>query len=328
MAKKLNLSHSSISTYKSCPYKYYLDKVKKIRSATYKSSFLFGSAIDSAVEYYLKEENVSGAKVEFITQMMSFELNGSKYSVVDNIDLLDFSSQDLQLELISDETIGLILLNLDIEELDVSEFLDYYKDNKGNVEKEERLLYKNLAHSSLITKGEMLLEKFIEWIDENVAEVHSTQKYVEIENEEGDKLRGYLDAVVTLNSGKKVVLDFKTSSDAARHYAEGCVEESQQLAIYAQEEGLDDAAYLAGCKNIRKREPRVRLHYVEGKITEEFLDEVFESIDDVLHEIREGKFPKNKDSCFEYGRCQYYDYCHKGKSMKGLVDLNKKDEEI
>jgi hypothetical protein len=82
-------------------------------------------------------------------------------------------------------------------------------------------------------------------------------------------------------------------------------------------------AYLVGDKKIRKREPRVRLKFVEGVITEEHLDEIFSIIEEVTVEIKEklplGKnaFEKNLDSCSNFGNCQFRGLCEKN-SMKGL----------
>ena len=79
-------------------------------------------------------------------------------------------------------------------------------------------------------------------------------------------------------------------------------------------------------KKIRVREPRVRLSFVEGKITEEHLDEVFEEIETVTEKIKEklqygvGAFDKNLESCSKFGKCPYAVYCHKG-SKDGLEQL-------
>jgi len=47
---------------------------------------------------------------------------------------------------------------------------------------------------------------------------------------------------------------------------------------------------------------------------------MFDKINEVLYNIQQEKFEKNKSSCWNYGGCEYKDLCHKG-SMKGLVKL-------
>ena len=86
---------------------------------------------------------------------------------------------------------------------------------------------------------------------------------------------------------------------------------------------MSNVAYLIADKVIRVREPKVRLSFVEGIITEEHLDEVFAEIEEVTNEIKEklpygiSAFDKNLDSCMNYGGCQYLSYCKSG-CTKGL----------
>ena len=127
-----------------------------------------------------------------------------------------------------------------------------------------------------------------------------------------------------MKDGRRLLIDLKTSSDADKYYKQGCVEESRQLAIYAQEVGLTEAAYLVVDKKIRKREGVPRLKFVEGNITDQQLDRVFDEIADATLEIKEGNFPKNKESCFRFGRCSLYNYCHKGGDMTGLEIVEKR----
>jgi hypothetical protein len=82
-------------------------------------------------------------------------------------------------------------------------------------------------------------------------------------------------------------------------------------------------AYLVGDKKIRKKEPRVRIKFVKGEITEEFLDKTFLQIEEVTGIIKEklpygkGEFEQNKEACPNFGNCEYINLCWKG-SMKGL----------
>lgn len=311
MSKKLRLSHSQISTYNTCPFKYYLQRVKRLRPNYTKSSFLFGSAIDATVEEMLKRLGEEFNYQEVFLEAFNLDtvkVNNKTYKGDEALLRVQFSGRDIQEEL--------------IEEV----YPDFLKECKAKAKKnkalnrEEQLKYNDLAYACLIQKGLLIIEELYKWINENVVEVHEIQKKVEIENDLGDSFVGYLDFVVTLTDGRKVLIDLKTSSDIKKYYPEGCVEESDQLAIYAQEVEVEDAAYLAVDKTIRKKEPRVRLAFVEGKITEEQLDETFDYIAEATMEIKEGNFEKNENGCYAFGKCEYYNFCHYG-SKKGLEQL-------
>lgn len=321
------LSNSSINTYLDCPHKYKLDKVDRIRPTWKSSSLLFGSAIDAAMEaILLKEGEPAGV---FMENMLKTDINEKEVEVLMTSNVR-YTNGDIQLELLEDSDLIKIKnyaseLELKIsEDYTISHFVDYYKDNKKKADKEEHLLFSSIGWSCLLRKGMMMIPVLQKWAEENVAEVHDIQRKINIENEDGDYITGYLDFIVTLKDGRKVLMDLKTSSDAKKYYPDGCVEESQQLNIYAEDVGLEDAGYLVVDKKIRKREPRVRLREVYGKINEKSLDKVFDKVEEVLYNIKEEKFEKNRDSCFNFGGCQYYSLCHHG-SMKGLTKVKERD---
>lgn len=319
------LSNSSINTYSECPYKYKLDKVDRIRPTWKSSSLLFGSAIDAAMEAILSGDKELCGEDYFVNNMVETEINGKKVKTFKTSNIR-YTSGDVQEELLDKSDFK--LLNEYAEELEIqidegytfSDFIEYYKKNKKKADKEEHLLFSAVAYLCLFQKGIMMIPLLEDWAEKNVAEVHDIQRKINIENEDGDYITGYLDFIVTLKDGRKVLMDLKTSSDAKKYYPDGCVEESQQLHIYAEDVGLEDAGYLVVDKKIRKREPRVRLREVYGKINEKSLDKVFEKVEEVLYNIKDEKFEKNKNSCFNYGGCQYYSLCHHG-SMKGLTKV-------
>lgn len=322
---KLFLSNSQINTYTDCPRKWYLDKQKRLRPNFLGSALLFGSAIDAAVEHILLKKDGSFHQ-EFLDNMNNFQVNGKDKNIAENLLDIRFSAGDIDESLIEQEVVDEFCDLIKIDSLEKSEFLEYCKQKRKRrspLEKPEQQLYNFIALESLLAKGLMMLDLLNDWIQENVAEVHSVQKKIDIENAEGDHFIGYLDFVVTLKCGKKVLIDLKTSSNTAKYYPPESAAESRQLGIYAQETGVKDVAYLVMDKKIRKREPRVRLAFIEGIITEEHLDEVFEEIEEVTTDIKENlaegeeAFPKNKDSCFNFGGCQYKDFCY-NKNKKGL----------
>lgn len=318
---KLQLSNSQINTYLDCPRKWKLQKVDRLRPNWTTSALLFGSALDAAVESILLKEGKDPLQVYSENMRLEgLQVNGKVYENANEaIRYIRYSAGDLDFDLIPPSRIsGLnhFVQNEGIEVDDYKEFLDFCKEKrkkKKALTKDEQFVYNSIAHMCLWSKGELIIPEVKNWIDENVTEVHSVQKKIEIENVLGDRFIGYLDFIVTLNDGRKVLIDLKTSSDPNKYYPEDAASRSRQLAIYAQEEGIEHVAYLVIDKKIRKREPRVRLKFVEGIITDEHLDEVFDEIEDVTVAIKEKEFPKNENSCFNFGGCEYRDFCKFGK---------------
>ena len=237
-----------------------------------------------------------------------------------------FGAGDVDANLVDQKHVNDACDRLKIDQINKKDFLEYCKQKrkrKSALDSTEQYLFNYIAWISLEQKGLMLVEKLSEWIEENVVEVHSAQKKIEISNENGDSFIGFLDFIATLKNGKKVLVDLKTSSNPNAYYPEDSASKSVQLGIYSQQEKLPNVAYLVADKKIRVREPRVRLKYVEGVITEEWLDEVFDMIEEATEAIKEKlpkgaeAFEKNLDSCNNYSGCEYRGLCERG-SMQGL----------
>lgn len=328
MNKPLHLSNSQVDTYLTCQRKWHLDKVQKVRPTYLASPLYFGSLLDDTVEYYLLKGEGSWQDY-FMKRRLEFEVNRKPKTLPQDLLSLSFGAGDCDDKLIDQSKLDEFCDSLGMEPVNAKEYLDYCKQqrkSKTALKEDEQRIFNYCAFLSLTTKGMMLLEKLIEWLDENVTEVVSVQKKIEITNGEGDKFIGYLDFVVIMKDGRKVLIDLKTSSNPKLYYPEDAASTSRQLGIYSQEEGIPEVAYLIVDKKVRVREPRVRLSFVEGVITEEHLDEVFEEIEEVTLEIKEKlgqgekAFEKNLDSCMNYGGCSFRGLCNKG-SMKGLVKL-------
>ena len=362
MSKPLFLSNSQVDTYLTCNRKWHIDKVQKIRPTYLASPLYFGSLLDDTVEHYLLKGEGSWQDY-FMKRRLEFEVNRKPKMLPQDLLSMSFGAGDCDDKLIDQSELDKFCDSLGIDHVNAKEYLAYCKQqrkSKTALQEDEQRIFNYCAFLSLTTKGMMLLEKLIEWLDENVAEVISVQKKIEITNGEGDKFIGYLDFVVMMKtdcthcdgtglmnyepnvhemggdypefidcphcSPRKVLIDLKTSSNPKLYYPEDAASTSRQLGIYSQEEGIPEVAYLIADKKIRVREPRVRLSFVEGVITEEHLDDVFAEIEEVTLEIKEKlgqgekAFEKNEDSCFKYGKCQYHGKCFGG-SMKGLEQV-------
>jgi len=329
MTKKLYLSNSQINTFTDCNRKWYIDKVQRIRPAYLSSPLYFGSIIDETIEHILLKKEGSHLDT-FYEKLNNFQVNGSDKKMPDDLLSVRFGAGDVDANLVEQKHVNDACDRLKIDILDRDEFLEYCKQKrkrKSALDPIEQYLFNHIAWVSVEQKGLMIVAKLAEWIEENVAEVHSVQKKIEISNENGDSFIGFLDFVVSLKCGKKVLMDLKTSSNPNAYYPEDSAAKSVQLGIYSQQEDIKDVAYLVADKKIRVREPRVRLKYVEGIITEEWLDEVFDMIEEATEAIKEKlpkgaeAFEKNLDSCNKYSGCEYRGLCEKG-SMKGLEKVS------
>lgn len=323
---KLSLSFSQVTTFLDCQRKWYLDKVEKVRPSVLGSALYFGTSTDNSIEHILLKKE--GHYLETFDKLMNnFEVNRKPKKLPEDILALKFFVSDLDPDLVDQDFMDEVCEKLEVESITIPDFLDFCKQqrkSKTELGEIEQSIFNFLAQRSLETKGKLILEKLEEWITENVVEVHSVQKKIELENDNGDKFIGYHDFIVTLKDGKKYLIDLKTSSDPNKYYPEDSASNSPQLAIYSlEEDDLDGVAYLVGDKKIRKKEPRARIHFVKGEISEEVLDKTFLQIEEVTGIIKEklpfgkGVFDQNKEACSMYGGCSYRDYCWKG-SMKGL----------
>lgn len=349
--KSLRLSHSQINTFQECNYKWWLHYIEKIRPSFLSSPLYFGTNLDNTIEKYLLGEN-RDYREEYLEQIRNFEVNGKKKQLPEDILSVRFGAGDCDDKLIDQSKLDKYCEELELEPVKAKDFLEYCKQlrkKKKAYSEVEQKLFNYCAFLTLQEKGLLLLEKLVEWIDENVVEVIAVQKKIEIENDNGDKFIGYLDFVVRLKTDCKrclgtgwsyddsenkerpceycnprvVLIDLKTSSNPKLYYPEDVASKSRQLGIYSQEEGIPDVAYLVADKSVRVREPRVRLSFIEGIITEEHLDEVFAEIEQVTEEIKEKlpkgekAFEKNLDSCNNFGGCWARGFCKSG-SMKNL----------
>ncbi len=240
---------------------------------------------------------------------------------------LRFSQADLDLSLFSEEDLTDCFtrcseLNLEVSEDSYQAFLDacktQLKSDNFALDREVQLGYNYFFIRSLVLKLGMILPKVQDWIDGSVDAVLDIQKKIELQDGD-DIIIGYIDFTARMKDGTVRIWDLKTSSKA---YKENEANESQQLTIYSEYATILDVGFLVVQKSIRKREPRVRLQEVIGKITQEQADKVFAEITEIVNKIVESGretslYPKNLNSCHNFGGCDYRDYCKWG-SEKGL----------
>lgn len=326
--KGLTVSYSAIDTYLSCSEKYRLERILKIIPEAINTSLMFGKAIDDASEVIFrpfmkdadKEYSRDEMLLKFKTKLTTLDYQNKELYAPDNI-LIKYSKADVQPELLEKEDLEAIkkyINNTDLIIDNIPNFIEYYKDTKLKLD-DETAIYNYIAWHCLYRKGIMMLDTLKKWADENIEEVISIQRKIEIKNDIGDILIGYLDLEAILKrDGIPRTIDLKTASKAKRQYPDDKIKESMQLAIYAQE-SQKEVMYLVIDKEVKKKEPRIFIHELLGTISEKQLDDTFDKIEFALNGIKAKKFEKNFDACFRFGKCFLYDYCRTGKG-KGLIE--------
>ena len=173
----------------------------------------------------------------------------------------------------------------------------------------------------------MLLDTYSKEIIPQILEIVSIQETVTIPNNNGDEITGFIDDVRIYKDEPEVtyINDDKTSSKA---YKQEQVDNSPQLATYAFYKDTSNVSYTVLEKNVRKREPKVRINILKGIATSEYKEEVLDSYVDTMFLISEGSFEQNLDSgCRFYGaKCLYYELCHNGKVPEYIIDMGDKNE--
>jgi hypothetical protein len=174
---------------------------------------------------------------------------------------------------------------------------------------------------SLKRRGLILLEEFNSQIMPRIKEVIAVQIDQNVKNATGDELVIKTDFICRWEDDRIILFDNKTSS---MKYAEDSVRVSEQLAIYYEvlrdKYKIDAAGFIVIPKKINKKKlPRVNISVIIDQIDEATITDTLEQYDETLADIKTGQFPQNHSSCMgKFGRCDYYDYCHKNGNLDGL----------
>ena len=335
----MKLSHSAANKYTTCSMMYKLHYKDRLRSNRIGSALFFGSCLDDALNILLltkkksltEEESIlvkANPKEAIIESLTNVKINGVVTNIRKSL-LVDYYKSDYDNDLLTDDDFDdLIMYAKTIEVVlsckeDFKGFVRSFQSIKNPTEINEVKLYNYACWLCLKNKALMLFEHYRTEILPKIEEVYSIQKSVSLPDGK-DEFIGYIDFIASFvdEPGVKYVVDNKTSSSP---YPADSVKTSTQLSAYCEFVGTDKAAYIVLEKKIRKRDPKVRSQIIKDYIPEQQFEETFDNLSEVFYNINEGKFEKNLDSCFQYGKkCPYYDFCRDG-STEGLVDLGSKD---
>jgi len=282
----IQLSHTAKELYKRCPMAYYMHYILGIREKKVGSALPFGTAIDEGLNKLLEGKTLEQAIKEFNKQWANPKINGV---FVDGptTNLIKFSKSDIK-EGLADTEWG-----------------------------------------CLKVKGEMLINAYAEEIMPQIKDVLAIQKPINIKNADGDLIRGFADIIVETYDQGNLLIDNKTSAKA---YAKDAVEvgdKAPQLALYydhlKNQYKLNGAGFYVLEKGIRKREPQTRIQVLTGVPTDDMIEKTFQEFDEVLTNVKMGRFPSNNPECNTfYGNCICNLYGPSdGQDMTGLVKVKR-----
>ena len=247
-----HLSHSSLARFQTCPTSWKHHYVSRIRPKRLHAALNFGSAIDAAIGALV--ENSDDAESVFDKLWRFQYVNSVETYLPTSIDIV-YAKTDFDIDLI-DQT---KLATFDLTLKQIKEAIDY-KNDKGfdNIPDEIKVICNVGYWLTLHTKGLLMIEAFRKKVLPKFNKIHSTQEKIELENDEGDKIIGFVDLVCEVKDYGNVVLDVKTS---AREYEDNSVKYSPQLTLYvnslSEKYNTRKAGFIVLSKQIIKNKTKI-----------------------------------------------------------------------
>lgn len=363
------LSHSAVQKYGMCPKSYYYHYVERIRSIYQTGALAFGSALDSALNELLLPTGKLTAEEAFIKSFTTQYING-KETYLPTFEYLVYSNNDMDSELLGPEDLVMIKAIADKEGLfspdDLSHAMQIFgllkkqKQDSGfdSLNLKQKKFYNLMNWYALRAKGFLMLDAYREKVLPLIEKVRKVQIKVDLNNEDGDAITGFVDLVADIKGHGTVILDNKTS---AMEYDADAVVTSPQLSLYVhclgEEFSTRKGGFIVLKKNVMKNRkkkcsvcghngtgsraktcdnvindkrcsgawdevisPEVDVQILIDEIPEQTESIVMENFLDVNDAIKQKHFTRNLHSCTNTygGLCPYFHLCFKGK-MIGLV---------
>lgn len=367
---KNKLSYSQVNRYGMCPKSYEYHYVQKIRQTTTTGALLFGSALDNALNVLLTEPDKSPE--ETFERSFQYSKINEVNTYIPTSENVVYANSDFDSDLLLEEDFKFIKEQLTQGRIqgsgDILQHFQTLKDKKASVgfdglSKEEKRYYNLMNWLCLRRKGFLMLVAYRKKVMPKLTKVHEVQKHVQLENDSGDSVVGYVDLIADVEGHGTVILDNKTSG---MKYEEDSVITSPQLSLYLHI--LEDqyktrkAGYIVLIKQVIKNkkkvcskcghdgsgarhktcdnmvdgkrchgdwnetiDPEIFVQFIVDEIPEQTENIVLENMDNVNDAIKHGVFTRNLNSCQNWygGKCAFFDLCYKNK-MSGLCKVNKK----
>ena len=351
------LSHSQINTYSTCPKKFHYHYNERLREQVTSAALLFGTTLDKTLNPML--EDLKSGKLKPVEHYVSLvqknwesgEINNTWHKLPESL-LIAYADSDFDEEILTPE--DLLSIGARSTELGVTaQYQDLaVKKKQFGIENlpTNEAQFINLANwYCLLRKGELMVKKYYAEVLPKIKSVISVQKKIELNNDDGDSIIGYIDAILDFGDGQGArIVDNKT---AARAYEENSANISPQLALYSSSEGLTKTAFIVMNKSIKKNRvkvcskcsfkaeegarhkscsneisgkrcggewietvnPEATIEIIFGDVHPVFTDHVLDNFEETLKAINVGSYPRNFSNCLAFGRkCAFYGICHTG----------------
>lgn len=366
------ISFSAVSMYLTCGKKYFLHYKKRIRPNTISGALLIGGAIDKALNELVESKNLEKAIKVFDKSFRYNFINNEGFSVPESTKVV-YAKKDFDKDLLQKEDYEKFEKAKEEWNYEGGSLVEVYeallnkKEENGfvNLEIKEKALYNLVNWLSIRRKGHLMLQSWYTNVLPNIKQTLAVQKSIGIENDQGDKITGFLDLVAEWKDGKRYLLDNKTSY---MEYESDSASKSQQLILYyhavKEEFKLDGVGFIVLYKAINKNRtkkcescgkdgtgqrhktcdaettkgrcngswietinPECRIDIILNQVNEPAENLVLETFDQTNEGIKKEVFAPNLDSCNKYGiPCAYARLCWEN-SMEDLVQLKKEEKE-
>lgn len=309
------LSYTAVEKYIQCPKAYYLYYIRNMREKLVGSALIFGTAVDAGVNTLLqsKQNNptpddgyifttLTDAEGQFLKLMHQQKINGIQTDLA-RTSLIKYSNTDFDVDVITKEQTK--ELQEYTKQKDLKEHHEYLVQLKrqallfGEAQKQ----FDYMSYLSLTQKGLMMIDAYQDQVIPNIEEVLDIQKFFSLKNDEGDEFLGFIDYICRWKGIPGIVVkDNKTSSSA---YKATQADESKQLHSYVG--ALNELEYTKEPISIgfdvlnkvirKKKEPRVNIQLITGKVNPDLIDAVFQDYDIVNEAIHDGLFESKHPEC-------------------------------
>lgn len=278
MTKKqegVKLSFTRIDSYLRCPKSFEFRYIHNLRERTVSSALIFGKAMDAALNELLLKKDLEGAIELFKKELSQIDHNGR---------IVYTETSDEVVYLTTDKD---------------SSFVPEEIENPTNY---DCILYRGLA----------ILKAYNRDILPRISEVSHVQEKIELSNDCGDVIEGYIDFVAKIDGKGPYVLDHKTSGSK---YSDDSVARSMQLPLYAFDVGLRQAGYIVMLKKPKKdketKEILPEFQIILDETHENQVNFTLETARQVADLIKAKEFPKNESACKNFfgKQCPYYNIC-------------------
>lgn len=258
--KPNKLSHSALSTYSTCGRKYFYHYKQRLRSKTISGALLMGTAIDRAINTMLETKSLEEAIKTFDKSFRWQEINGIG-TYIPTSKLVVYAKKDFDAEILQEKDLEKLKeTSNDTNPLNLYNDILKQKEEIGfeNLLSPNKQFYNVANHMSMARKGHIMLEAYYKQVLPKIKTVLASQKQMNIENSEGDKITGYIDLIVEWQDGKRYIIDNKTSY---MQYEQDDAAKSQQLILYyhmaKNEYKVDGVGFIVLYKMLQKNRIKI-----------------------------------------------------------------------